>query len=74
MPRQHDARLAARPECREQIGLAFIVVVGEADVGVVRLQEIADEMNQREIRVTAHRRERDELAQHLDAGRKAALA
>jgi hypothetical protein len=67
MPGQNDARPAARTQRREQVGLALLVVVGQPDIGVVRLQGVADKMYQLEIGVAAHRWKRNELAQHLDA-------
>ncbi|MNC85633.1 hypothetical protein D3C83_12430 [compost metagenome] len=74
MARQDDARLAARAQRREQVGLALRVVVRESHIRVVRLECVADELDQLEIGVAAHRRKGNELAQHLDAGAAIDLA
>ena len=46
MAREHNASFAARTQSREQIGLAFIVVKGQPDIGIVRAQVLAHEINQ----------------------------
>ena len=68
VPGEHDTALAA-PERREQIGLAPLVVEGQADLRPERRQEIADEMNELEVGIPADSREPDQRADHFDAGR-----
>ena len=65
MPGQYDARDAARPQRRKQIGLAFIVVEGQPDVRIERPQQLAHVINQFEVGVPADRRKGNQLADQV---------
>jgi hypothetical protein len=67
MPREHETARTPRPERGEEVRLAAVVVESEPHFGVQRAQLFADEIDQLEVRLSAHRRERDELAEHRGA-------
>ena len=65
MAGEHQARLSARAQRREQVGLAACRVVGEADIGIKRAQPLAHKADQFEVGITADSGKGDQPAEQL---------